>query len=127
MLDEINAAYDPSDPSKSINALLLLKEEVKNLPFKHQQLDELILACAGIWIETTVPEPSYAINDSIPVTVNAISRVRKYFPVRISLEELDPNHTEELIPDHMVSQNIRISARQIGLTQPYWLEKKNIR
>jgi len=125
MLNEINADYDSSDPAKSINALLLLKEEVKNLPFKHQQLDELILACAGIWIETTVPEPSYAINDSIPVTVNAISRVRKYFPIRISLEELDPNHTEELIPDHMVSQNIKISARQIGLTQPYWLEKKH--
>ncbi|MBB5639117.1 LmbE family N-acetylglucosaminyl deacetylase [Pedobacter cryoconitis] len=125
MLNEINAGYDPSDPSKSINALLQLKEEVKNLSFKHQQLDELILACAGIWIETTVAEPSYAINDSIPVTVNAISRVRKYFPVRISLEELSSGYTQELIPDHMVSQNLKISARQLGLTQPYWLEKKH--
>jgi LmbE family N-acetylglucosaminyl deacetylase len=125
MLNKINADYDPSDPSKSIRPLLQLKEEVKNLPFKHKHLDELILACAGIWIETTVPEPSYAINDSIAVTVNAISRVKKHFPVKISLETLDPNHTEELIPDHMVSQNIKISARQLGFTQPYWLEKKH--
>ncbi|KIO78236.1 LmbE family protein [Pedobacter lusitanus] len=125
LLNEINAEYDPADPSKSINALLRLREEVKNLPFKHRQLDELILACAGIWIEATVPEPSYAITDSIPVTINAISRVRKYFPVRISLEELNPDHIQELIPDRMVSQHIKIAARQFGLTQPYWLEKKH--
>ncbi|RAJ29605.1 PIG-L family deacetylase [Pedobacter cryoconitis] len=125
ILNGVIADYDSSDPSKSINALLQLREEVKDLPFKHQQLDELILACAGIWIETTVPEPSYAINDSIPVTINAISRVRKYFPIRISLQELNPEHTEELIPNHMLTGETKISARQIGLTQPYWLEKKH--
>lgn len=125
MLNTLIADYDASDPSKSINALLQLKEEVRNLPFKHKQLDELILACAGIWIETTVPEQSYAINDSIPVTMSAISRVRKYSPITISLQELNPGHTEELIPDHMLTREFKISARQIGLTQPYWLEKKH--
>ncbi|MBB5621372.1 LmbE family N-acetylglucosaminyl deacetylase [Pedobacter cryoconitis] len=125
ILNGVIADYDSSDPSKSINALLQLKKEVKDLPFKHQQLDELILACAGIWIETTVPEPSYAINDSIPVTINAISRVRKYFPIRISLQELNPDHTAELTPDRMLTEETKIAARQIGLTQPYWLEKKH--
>ena len=125
ILNRLIVDYDAADPSKSINALLQLKEEVRNLPFKHKQLDELILACAGIWIETTVPEPSYAINDSIPVTINAISRVRKYSPITISLQELNPHYTAELIPDHMLTREFKISARQIGLTQPYWLEKKH--
>ena len=125
LLNTIITAYDPADPSKSIPALLQLKEEVKNLPFKHTQLDNLILACAGIWLETTIPEPSYAINDTIPVTINAISRVKKDFPIQISLQNVNAGQPVLLIPDQLLTQHTKIAANQLGSTQPYWLEKKH--
>lgn len=125
LLDAVTAQYDPADPSKSIPGLLQLKAAVKDLPFKHQQLDELILACAGLWLETTAPEPSYALNDSIRVTISAISRVKKDFPLKITLQELHSKQVSTLVPDKMISQTRVIATNAIGITQPYWLEKKH--
>lgn len=125
LLNTLTAAYDPADPSKSVAGLLQLKDEVKNLPFKHQQLDELILACAGLWLETTSASPSYALNDVIAITLNAIARVGKAFPYTISIEDLSRGTTLNLPPDQLVSENITLPAEKTGLTQPYWLGKKH--
>ncbi|WP_158796619.1 PIG-L family deacetylase [Pedobacter sp. L105] len=125
LLNKIIAGYDAADPSKSVAALLQLKEEVKNVPFKHEKLDELILACAGIWLETTAPEPAYALNDSIPVMISAISRVSAGFPLKITLQELHSTHITELLPDQLVTESRTISTNSIGITQPYWLLKKH--
>jgi len=123
MLNAINAAYDAAAPAKSIPALLQLKEEVKNLPFKHQQLDELILACAGIWVETTTPEPAYALDDSVPVLVSAISRAGAGFPMKITLQDLSRGKVTDLLPNQMATQTAVLPARSIGITQPYWLKQ----
>jgi len=123
LLNAIYTSYDVTDPSKSIPALLDLKEEVKNLPFKHQQLDELILACAGIWLETVAPEPAYALDESIPVLISAISRVGKNFPMKITLQDRSRGKVTELLPNQMATQTVTIPAKSIGITQPYWLKK----
>lgn len=125
LLNSINASYDPVAPSKSINTLLQLKQEVKNLPFKHQELDELILACAGIWIETAAAAPAYAVNDSVTVITNVISRVGNDFPVKITIKEGDKGQVITLKPNEMVSLNQRIAANSIGITQPYWLKENH--
>ena len=125
LLNTINAAFDPANPSKSVTGLLQLKEEVKNLPFKHQQLDELILACAGLWLETTSSSPSYALNDKIDIRLNAIARVGRDFPLPISIQDLSRGKTLSLPPDELISESITIPAEKTGLTQPYWLGKKH--
>jgi LmbE family N-acetylglucosaminyl deacetylase len=123
LLNAINASYDAAAPQKSIPALLKLKAEVKGLPFKHRQLDELILACAGIWLETVAPEPAYTPEDSIPVLISAIARVDADFPFKITLQNLSRAKVTELLPNQMTSQTAILSARSIGITQPYWLKK----
>lgn len=125
MLQAINTKFDPADPSKSIVDLLQLKEEVKNLPFKHEELDQLILACAGIWLETTSSLPNYAINDQIEITLNAIARVAASFPLKITLQDLWSKKLINLTPDELVTETMRIPAKNIGFTQPYWLAKKH--
>lgn len=132
LLNDINTTYIPSDPSQSIVKLLKLKAEVKGLPFKHQLLDELILACAGIWLETSAPQSSYALNDSIPLTINAIARVKADFPIRITLRELKRGTNDELkgvnevlVPNQMISFTQMAATNAIGVTQPYWLAKKH--
>lgn len=123
LLNTINKTYDPANPSKSIAQLLQLKEEVKNLPFKHQQLDELILACAGIWVETSAAAPVYAVTDVVGVTTNAISRVSNDFPLKITLK--GNGQTVTLKPDEMASITQQIPANAIGITQPYWLKENH--
>lgn len=123
VLNLINGNYDPADPSKSISNLLQLKALVKNIPFKHQQLDELILACAGLWLENSAPQPAYSLDDQIPVTINAISRVPNNFPIKITLQALGDNKIISLQPDQMVTETKMISTNAIGITQPYWLGK----
>ena len=125
LLNDINTAYNPSAPSKSITSLLKLKAEVKELPFKHELLDELILACAGIWLETSAPEPSYALHDSINVTINAISRGSADFPSKITIQEVNSNQHAVLLPNQMVFFTQKIAADKLGITQPYWLTKKH--
>jgi len=125
LIDEINTTYNAANPALSITKLLQLKTLVKNLPFKHQLLDELILACAGLWLETSASESAYAVSDSIPVTISAISRVKAGFPLKITIRELKSGINAVLVPDEMVSLTKKIAASQIGITQPYWLEKKH--
>jgi len=125
LIDETNTTYNAANPALSITKLLQLKSIVKNLPFKHQLLDELILACAGLWLETSAPESAYSVSDSIPVTISTISRVKTGFPLKITIRELKSGINAVLVPNEMVSLTKKIAASQIGITQPYWLEKKH--
>lgn len=125
LLNTITSSYDPADPSRSIVSLLQLKELVKDLPFKHKQLDELILACAGLWLETSAPQAAYSLDDQIPVTINAISRVKDGFPLKITLTELSTKKVLNLVPDQMITEKKVISTNSIGITQPYWLARKH--
>jgi LmbE family N-acetylglucosaminyl deacetylase len=124
-IQEINASYQVADPSASLPGLLSLKKAVNGKPFKTGLLDQLILACAGIWVETSVPLPTYAITDSIPVQTQAISRVKKSSPYEIFLEAGDRGKKLEMNADQPVSYTHTITASSVGLTQPYWLEKKH--
>ena len=125
LLNVINTAYNPADPSKSVAGLLELKEMVKDLPFKHQELDELILACAGLWLETSSPQPAYSLDDQIPVTINAIARVPANFPIKITLQELGSAKIAALVPDQLLTVTKVLQTNSIGITQPYWLGKKH--
>jgi len=124
LLKEINQNYQVADPSKSIPALLQLRNAVKDLPFKHTLLDELILSCAGLFIETTVPRQAYALHDQIPVQVQAISRTAAAFPSKITVQTAKSD-AKVLLPNQQLVFTEQLSTDQIGLTQPYWLEKKH--
>ena len=125
LLDAINKNYNPAAPYNSIAALLELKALVKDIPFKHQQLDELIIACAGLWLETTAPEAAYGLEDQIPVTFNALLRVPANFPIKITMQELGSAKINTLQPDGMLTQTRVVQTNSIGITQPYWLGKKH--
>ncbi|TKC63911.1 PIG-L family deacetylase [Pedobacter hiemivivus] len=125
LLTEINSEYNAADPSKSITKLLKLKQLVKGKPFKQEQLDDLILACAGIWLESTTTNSSYALNQPINVKVQGIARVKPGFPIAISMEETYSGASFELSPNKFVTQDKVLSTTNVGITQPYWLEKKH--
>jgi LmbE family N-acetylglucosaminyl deacetylase len=125
LLTEINKEYDASDPSKSIAKLLKLKSLVKDKPFKQTQLNDLILACAGIWLESAAGTSAYAVGEDVNVRVQGISRVKADFPLAISVTEANTGAAFELKPNQFVSQDKKLSSANAKITQPYWLEKEH--
>lgn len=125
LVTEINTEYQVSNPSYSIPKLLLLKAAAKGSAVNQGLLDKLILACAGIWVETSVPYSTYSINDTIPVSVNAICRLKVDAPFKVALEIPNQSKRMELEPEHLVTYSMLLPAKAIGITQPYWLEKKH--
>lgn len=123
LLAEINSEYDAADPSKSIVKLLKLKNLVKGKNFKHQLLDDLILASAGIWLEMQATSSMYAVGVPVPVKVQAITRLKADFPYAISIEELNTKSSFELKPNQLISQDKLLSTMNAQITHPYWLEK----
>jgi len=125
LVSEINAEYDVADPSKSVIKLLKLKQLVKGKPFKQDLLDDLILACAGIWFESAAVSSSYALDAPVDVRIQAIARAKQGFPLKMSIEEINSKASFDLPPNQFVSQDKTISTSGIKITQPYWLEKRH--
>jgi LmbE family N-acetylglucosaminyl deacetylase len=125
LLEDINATYDVADPSKSVSKLLKLKALVKGKPFKQAQLDDLILACAGIWLESAAGNSAYAIGDDVSVRIQGIARVKDGFALPISVIESNSGASFALKPNQFVSQDKKISSANARITQPYWLEKEH--
>ncbi|RQO70482.1 LmbE family protein [Pedobacter sp. KBW06] len=125
LLNDINATYQVSNPSASVAKLLKLRELVKGKPFKQELLDELILACSGIWIEVAALNPAYAVNDSITVKIQAIARVKEDFPYSINIQEMQSKVKADLSPNRMMAMDRKIFGSTDQLSQPYWLAKKH--
>ncbi|MCX2451867.1 PIG-L family deacetylase [Pedobacter sp. PLR] len=125
LLSAINREYQVSDPGASVPKLLKLRQMVKGKDFKQNLLDQLILACSGIWLEVAAASPSYAVNDSIPVKVQAIARAGKDFPYPILVEEERTGVSVSLLPNQMVILDRKLFGNASQITQPYWLEKKH--
>ncbi|MEJ7558392.1 MAG: PIG-L family deacetylase [Pedobacter sp.] len=122
LLNEISSEYEVSAPSKSIPKLLKLRQLVKDKTFKKDLLDNLILACAGIWLEGAAVNPSYALNEPVNVRLQAISRAGKSFALPIIVTEETTGTLLDLKPNQLSSKEVSLTGRTT-LSQPYWLEK----
>ncbi|RZK89762.1 MAG: PIG-L family deacetylase, partial [Pedobacter sp.] len=122
LLNQIQQQYKVSQPSASLPELLKLKKlTAKEHDFNHQLLDELIIACAGLWAEAIVPEVNYAVGDTIPVTINAIYRTS--IPVKIS-GQLNGKKID-LQDNRLSSMKYSVRAEKSAITQPYYLKKEH--
>lgn len=122
LLKQIQEQYKISQPSASLPSLLKLKKLAANEQhFNHQLLNEMIMACAGLWAEAVVPEVNYAVGDSIPVTVNAIYRASG--PVKVSGQL--KGSTINLQDNRPSSMKYAVKASKSDVTQPYYLQNEH--
>ncbi len=116
LIQEIQSEYRPSQPALTVPKLIKLKKLLPNLKL----VDELILACAGIWVDVSAKERIYAVGDSIPVKIQLINRSnlevsfisRPRTNVALILEQNEPVSFDETVPTTIADQ-----------TQPYWLKE----
>lgn len=122
LLKQIQEQYKINQPSASLPNLLKLKKlAASEQAFNHQLLDDMIIACAGLWAEAIVPEANYAVGDSVPVTVNAIYRTSA--PIRIS-GQLNGRNID-LQNNQLASIKYNVKAEKSDITQPYYLKKEH--
>lgn len=122
LLAKIQQQYQLNQPAASLPDLLKLKKlAVKEQGFNQPLLDEMIAACAGLWAEAVVPEASYAVGDSISVTVNAIYRASAPLKVRANIN----GKGIDLQENRLSSSRYGVKANPLDITQPYYLKKEH--
>jgi LmbE family N-acetylglucosaminyl deacetylase len=118
-VSEIQKNYDVNSPSSSLPALLALRKIAKGKDVDHALLDQLILSCAGLFVDVYTRESGYAAGDTIPTTVDIISRLPQSFPIEISYATTAD--FVKLVSNKLVSNTIAKSSTNADITQPYWL------
>ncbi|WP_240186814.1 PIG-L family deacetylase [Pedobacter nanyangensis] len=122
LLAKIQQQYQLSQPAASLPDLLRLKKlAATEQGFNHQLLDQVIAACAGLWAEAVVPETSYAVGDSIAVTVNAIYRGITPLKIRAIIN----GKGIDLQENRLSSTKYSIKANPSDITQPCYLKKEH--
>lgn len=123
LVDKLNTDFNPLHPEKSIPDLLILKKLIQQIDdnyWKNQKIKEvndLIVSCAGLWIEATTEYPQYPVNTTFEVNVEALVRT--------------PNLKVELLQINNVRVNTNLGSNILWkgkenstwptITQPYWL------
>ena len=131
LIDEIIKNYTLANPAASVPALVNLYKELYALKdgyWKHVKLHEvqkLIEACSGLWLEAT-SNTQYAVqNDSLRVNVSVNNRLgNKTSLVKFSFQGFDTtlNKTLEINRNTNFSKTVLIPSSK-PITQPYWLEQ----
>lgn len=118
LITAIQVNYKVNEPWLSLPDLLKLKTITKNLDFNHQLVDDLILACAGIWVEVNAPENVFAVGDSINVNIQAIAKLNTG---NVSLTT--PNKILNLSPNKLMITTYKLAT--VNSTQPYYLQQEH--
>jgi LmbE family N-acetylglucosaminyl deacetylase len=130
LINKLNKEFNANDPSNSIPLLIQLENELANLSndywkaHKIKEVQELILACAGIFAEVNAANYFAAPNSSIKITIQAINRstaavkwkgvkVANAFDTTINVA-LENNKLNTYI------SKITVPASQL-YSNPYWL------
>jgi LmbE family N-acetylglucosaminyl deacetylase len=132
LLAEVEAAFDPGHPHRSIPALLKARTLISalNHPIakeKLPELDETLALCAGLWLEANAEEPAWIPGRDTKVTLTALNR--SSFPLELKGARLDGMATESIPPaplpynqPHTAAVSLRVPADQ-PYTQPFWLRE----
>ncbi|HET9057156.1 MAG TPA: PIG-L family deacetylase [Chitinophagaceae bacterium] len=137
-VDDIIRSYSFDNPSLSVKSLVKLYGELLKMPdtyWRNQKIEEvqrLIEACSGLWMEGTTSEQYVAQGDTLKInySVNVRGNVKAVLKKYSLLDGINNEHSRnelnrELEPNKNFnfSKTINIAANH-ELTQPYWLKEE---
>jgi len=131
---EVLAQFNPSEPAASVPALLALRRELAALAddsvtvrAKRAQLDRILQACLGLYVETIVPQAEAVAGEELKFKHGAIVRAAAARGVRW-VETRYPGHGVaqpagvDLQPNALATvESARALPGDTPLSQPYWL------
>jgi LmbE family N-acetylglucosaminyl deacetylase len=131
-IEIIRKNFDIDKPELSVPALVQLRGRIEKVADNYwreqklKELDNLLAACAGLWFESYVAEPAYALGDSILIHSQVLDRYSNKIKLQsISVSKTTKSFGEgEVIPANQL-QTFNTSAIAAKITQPYWLETEH--
>ncbi len=134
MLEKVIKEYDFNKPSKSIDGLLEVYNHIENLnenhwkPIKLKEVKNIILACAGLYLEAVANDSYASASADISVNFEAINRSDAIVELEaVSFSKLNLINEKKMLlqPNNSVKFKMDISLpKDMPLTSPYWLLKK---
>jgi LmbE family N-acetylglucosaminyl deacetylase len=126
------AGFDAAHPEASIPALVAIDAALDAVPDagwraqKHHEVSELVLACAGLFVEATAPDYRAVAGSTVEVTATALARL----PAAVKLATLRwPFADKTIAVGNAVDAKKPFEAKQtvtlppeLPATTPYWLD-----
>lgn len=125
LIQQINNTFSPNHPEQIVDDLLALRRAVAGISDEYwktqklKEIDELIIACTGLWVDAVAGRPTFALHQEIPVQVEVIVRNPKVQAHLVSVEGQTVNETLR----HNVLWKGTHNTRYSETTQPYWLKQ----
>jgi LmbE family N-acetylglucosaminyl deacetylase len=130
--EDLIAKFNSQDLSANVPALLEIKKQLVAAPAdpvideKRSLLDHIIVECAGLEVETTVPQAEIVPGETIKlhqrVTVDSAVPV-KWVDVRYP--SIDKSEARDLAIDHALTSDSTITLpASTPVSQPYWLREQ---
>lgn len=133
-IQSIIRSFDHENPSTSVPALVALYDMLQtiNLPdenwkkIKLQEIQFLIAACSGLWMEATAKQTYVSLGDSVEINLSIINRSSVIMQLnKIELNEVVFPLNKPLSKNELISESINIKTDETknAITQPYWLKE----
>lgn len=133
-LQQIHDSFNHADPSASIPALLALRKQISEIKdsywvkYKMAELREIILACGGIYIESTLSSQAVSPGDNAQFKMEITNR--SSFPMKLNTLQIIPSVFDTAFQTTIsVNQKLNWSKSftiPVGLpySTPYWLNNQ---
>jgi LmbE family N-acetylglucosaminyl deacetylase len=134
LAEEALRNFDPQAPAASVPTLLAIRRLLAALPdsavvaAKRKQLDGIVQACLGLFVETTIPQAEVIAGEDLKLRHTAITRA--VIPVRWKAVRY-PAQGGELTVDADLPDNtavwrdsVKLLPRETPTSQPYWLRRE---
>lgn len=132
-IEVIQNQFDIYHPYDIIPQLLEVRKKIALLKnefwreIKLSEVDQLIAACSGLFLEAAASEYAVSPGDSLPFTLEMINRAPIRIAVKkVSIPEVDFQqiYNQPLANNQELQRNITITIPEdMPLSQPYWLRK----
>ena len=134
LVDKMLLNFNPVQPANSVDELLLIRTKISSLKdafWKEQKIkevDKLIQACLGLFLEAKTDQHSYTHGDSIKIQVEAVNRSNVSVSLgNIDFIELNVNESIEKVLENNQPVRLNLSmliGPQVSISQPYWLKNE---
>jgi LmbE family N-acetylglucosaminyl deacetylase len=133
LIEQVLLAYEFTNPAASVPALLEIRAKIANLENDHwreiklAEVDDIIAACCGLYLECSTETHSVAPGESVEVEFEAINRSDRdilFHSITLNHELLDTTLGVDLTfnQDLMLNKEIEISE-EVPYTNAYWLNE----
>lgn len=133
MIDQALQAYDCDDPQKTVPLLLKIRSAIRQVPdtfwrdHKEKEVDRLILASSGIWMDATSKQPYVVAGQPLDIQTEIISRSR----IPVTLESVDVLGESRSVNGKLEDNKLSRTSYQVNvpkktlISEPYWLLERH--